>query len=426
MQLDDVVMRKLSTPGTPLSPEESRACLVSCIRHGKSAARRAEGKRIVVVLGNTGAGKSSLVNMLHGCAFEYEDDDMMVVREDSPVAELMRIGHTNNSETFSPQVEDAAASLGAGFAYADCPGFLDNRGFEINVANAVNVRHTVAAAESAVVVVLVNYYSLRADRGKGLHDLLSILIGLFGTVERVRAHAPSVMLGITQAPTMHPETGAVMSLERYRTTLLNPAGADGPTAQVLSALSNVFIFHLLERGDASWMRRDALLERLRGMPPIAEPSTLFQAVLGASDKERLRGLVAALGHQVRSCLSAGSASGYAEAARLTSELLELRLVEHGFVVWLIEAEVRAAVEERMAAVVTVVDSLFLDGHLEGDDEAGESRRLTEAREALRSVHDMLTAFSGIEPVHDILQRLVAEAAAKLEGAESRRVLLHAK
>eukprot|EP00964_Phaeocystis_antarctica_P033176 scaffold18824_cov49-Phaeocystis_antarctica.AAC.4 len=120
--------------------------------------------------------------------------------------ELMRIGHTSSSETFSPQVEDAAACLGAGYAFADCPGFLDNRGFEINVANAVNVRHTAAAASSAVVVVVINYYSLRADRGKGLHDLLSILLGLFGSAEQVRAHAPSVLLAISQAPVSHPET----------------------------------------------------------------------------------------------------------------------------------------------------------------------------------------------------------------------------
>jgi hypothetical protein len=140
-ELNDLVKKKLDCPGTQLSPAESRSCLVSCIRHGKAAARLAEGKRAVVVLGNTGAGKSAFINYLHGCAFAYEDEDKMVVRADSPVAELMRIGHSCLSETFAPQVEDAAASLGPGYAFADCPGFLDNRGFEINVANAVNVRH---------------------------------------------------------------------------------------------------------------------------------------------------------------------------------------------------------------------------------------------------------------------------------------------
>ena len=206
LELNELVRKKLDCPSTLLSPAESRSCLVSCIRHGKAAARLAEGKRAVVVLGNTGAGKSAFINYLHGCAFAYEEEDKMVVRPDSPVAELMRIGHTSSSETFSPQVEDAAACLGAGYAFADCPGFLDNRGFEINVANAVNVRHTAAAASSAVVVVVINYYSLRADRGKGLHDLLSILLGLFGSAEQVRAHAPSVLLAISQAPVSLPET----------------------------------------------------------------------------------------------------------------------------------------------------------------------------------------------------------------------------
>ena len=232
VELNDLVRKKLDSPGLLLSPADSRTCLVSCIRHGKAAARLAEGKRAVVVLGNTGAGKSAFINYLHGCAFAYEEEDKMVVRTDSPVAELMRIGHTSSSETFAPQVEDAVASLGAGFAFADCPGFLDNRGFEINVANAVNVRHTAAAATSAVVVVVINYYSLRADRGKGLHDLFRILLGLFGSAEQVRAHAPSVLLAISQAPVCHPETGAATTLERVRRVLLSPAGLDEATAEV--------------------------------------------------------------------------------------------------------------------------------------------------------------------------------------------------
>ena len=37
---------------------------------------------------------------------------------------------------------------------------------QVNVANAVNVKQTLAAAASAVVVVIINYHSLRADRGK--------------------------------------------------------------------------------------------------------------------------------------------------------------------------------------------------------------------------------------------------------------------
>ena len=32
--------------------------------------------------------------------------------------------------------------------YCDCPGFLDNRGAEINIANACNIKQTIAQAAS--------------------------------------------------------------------------------------------------------------------------------------------------------------------------------------------------------------------------------------------------------------------------------------
>ena len=67
LQLDPLVQRKLAAPHAPLTPSESRECLISCIRHGKDAAAAASGKRCVVVLGNTGAGKSAFINLLAGC-----------------------------------------------------------------------------------------------------------------------------------------------------------------------------------------------------------------------------------------------------------------------------------------------------------------------------------------------------------------------
>jgi len=79
--------------------------------------------------------------------------------------------------------------------------------------------------------------------------------------------------------------------------------------------------------------------RLRRLPPITSPSTLFHSVLASDDKERLRALVSALGREVRSGLAAANADGYARAARLVADLLELRVIEHGFVAQLVEHEV---------------------------------------------------------------------------------------
>lgn len=51
----------------------------------------------------------------------------------------MQIGHSQISETFVPTIVKFDSD---GTLIIDCPGFLDNRGSEINVANAVNIKNT--------------------------------------------------------------------------------------------------------------------------------------------------------------------------------------------------------------------------------------------------------------------------------------------
>merc|ERR1712185_838424 len=90
------------------------------------------------------------------------------VAEGSPVQEVMKIGHLNKSATFLPAVHH---DEGSGLTLCDCPGFLDNRGAEINIANACNIKQMIAQAKSVRVVVLINYDSLSADRGRGVKEL---------------------------------------------------------------------------------------------------------------------------------------------------------------------------------------------------------------------------------------------------------------
>ena len=62
-------------------------------------------------------------------------------------------------------------------------GFLDNRGFEINVGNAANIRSVLHSCDGIRLIVLVNYNSLKSDRGRGQRELMQILSDLFGTPE---------------------------------------------------------------------------------------------------------------------------------------------------------------------------------------------------------------------------------------------------
>lgn len=129
------------------------------------------------------------------------------------------------------QVEDGSLSLGEGEVFVDCPGFLDNRGFELSVANAVNVRQTLHAASRARVVVIINFHSILADRGRGVADLFSMLSGLFGSVEGVRRHAKSIVLAISKAPLTHPETERPTTLQQLKRKLMDGSGLE-PQAEV--------------------------------------------------------------------------------------------------------------------------------------------------------------------------------------------------
>ena len=66
----ELVDRKLSNPRTQLTDAESLDVLMHCIDMGMETASEANDKDIVMVVGNTGAGKSTFVNILHGCSMK--------------------------------------------------------------------------------------------------------------------------------------------------------------------------------------------------------------------------------------------------------------------------------------------------------------------------------------------------------------------
>jgi ribosome biogenesis GTPase A len=195
-ELPDIVREKMANPNKALTADESIDVLVACIKGGMCEAKRAQGRELLMVIGNTGCGKSTFINYLHGCTMEKikkQGQKLIVVSTHSPVKALTTIGHTNVSETFIPVLQQGSA-----FTYLDCPGFLDNRGTEINVANAVNIKNAVVKAHAVRVVVLINYPSLMVDRGKGVRDTLKVLIDLFGDIECLTKNERSILLGISK------------------------------------------------------------------------------------------------------------------------------------------------------------------------------------------------------------------------------------
>ena len=138
------------------------------------------GHHIVAFLGNTGAGKSTLINFLAGKALkvgEYGEDYILSDRGDSTA---MVIGQGGGSETLYPKSIDVQ-----GLRFFDFPGFNDTDGSERNLVNAAFIRRILLDAESVRFVFVVGQDQFTADRSASVKKLFQSINQLFVGDERI-------------------------------------------------------------------------------------------------------------------------------------------------------------------------------------------------------------------------------------------------
>ena len=320
-----LISKQLLDPSQTLSPEESISLLTQCIEYGMVQAQKAAGKDILLIIGNTGAGKSTTVNYLSGCTMESKlpeelgmtgiSEVMVVVppEKGGALAEVMPIGHTKASKTFMPQIETPSGPYK--LTYCDCPGFLDNRGSEINIANAVNIRAAIKQAASVKMLILINYFSLIADRGRGLKDVLKICTSLFGKAETLIANKHSLLVGITNTPSKL----TLSALKKWIVEDTVPLMKD--------LLDRLFFFDPMDRPapeSGRWDRNECLT-RIKDLKPVAAHGKIFSTVLTDEDENSLVRVSEKIGNTIEKALANKS---YAEAAKLLRSLEELSVVEH--------------------------------------------------------------------------------------------------
>lgn len=142
---------------------------------GEREAAKAKGKDVVIVFGDTGAGKSTLINVLWGCKMRRnpEDSSLIEVDPDSDVGEVAPIGSGPRSCTLIPtMVGDLEAVVlspsekEVKLSFYDMPGLSDNRGFEVDLATAITMKKIVENAKS-VKFMMVYEYPIKSVKGAG-------------------------------------------------------------------------------------------------------------------------------------------------------------------------------------------------------------------------------------------------------------------
>ena len=320
-----LLKKMLADPMCLLSESESIALLTLCVSDGAENAKKIADKDAVIVIGNTGAGKSTFVNYLLGCDMIEKNpkelgitglQKVVVVRsklEGGQCDEVMPIGHDKMSKTFMPHI---AADLGnPAQAYCDCPGFLDNRGAEINIANAVNIKRALQEAKCVKVLILINYFSLLADRGRGLREMLEICIKLFGCTANLERFKDALLLGVTQAP----KDGDLKALKEW---LIED------TPEVMKVLSKrLFLYDPLDRGGSDfWKQEKCAIEiaALKGIPE-SQSCKMFQTVLTADDEQKLLEIVEKQSNTLQKELDCGA---HGKAGSCWQVLQKLRVIDN--------------------------------------------------------------------------------------------------
>lgn len=360
-------MSTTSVSGQYYRQEHRTERLLGYIREGvEQAAKTAKvaNQKLVLFLGNTGAGKSTLINYLSGCTMERIDPKsigasalkrIVVVKPISKGGirnEVMKIGHIpTQSETLLPET-----TIQDELVLCDCPGLLENRGFEISVANAVTLRTLIEKVDNIKIVLLVNYNSLYGDRSRGFLDTLSFCLNLFGSEDKLFTHAQSILLGVTHIPLHDPQNDQQRTLEDLRQIVrtINLNG-DFRADTIQRLTSQLFIYDPTDKpiefqGSDN---RASLIRKVKKLPSIQKAAAITKTVLTTEDRTGLDGICQTLEKEIESFGQRGLLRNEIalNVANRLEDLTKLSVINHQYVNELIN-QTRAKVVQYFEWVIS--------------------------------------------------------------------------
>jgi ABC-type oligopeptide transport system ATPase subunit len=157
------------------------------------------GRSVVLVVGNTGSGKSTFVNYAVGKRLIRDSKTVFGSVTYSCEDYVMKIGSsaTQSETSLFETYYDSTADI----TYCDCPGFSDTRGALIDIENAFILK-SLSSCNTLLkgIVVIISYHSIMSDRGKSLRDAASSVQGIVGDRLHSQKVLDSLLILINRVP----------------------------------------------------------------------------------------------------------------------------------------------------------------------------------------------------------------------------------
>lgn len=182
-----VKLKKLLKEVSPLDVQE----LARIVEKAGGASKLIEGKEIILLLGGTGTGKSTLTHFFGGSTMvEVTMKGLPHIKPSNirnPDLEKITTSPFAKSETrhISPvtvNFEDIGGSNGDSIILCDSPGFEDSRGAEVDIANGVGIVKAIRGCKSVKPTILISGKSI-GDRCDGIKNMAHMLVGLIPGIQ---------------------------------------------------------------------------------------------------------------------------------------------------------------------------------------------------------------------------------------------------
>jgi energy-coupling factor transporter ATP-binding protein EcfA2 len=268
--------------------------LLSLIAESVKCARALKKKDVVLVMGPTGVGKSTLIRFLAGSVFtvlKKTRDSTEYSIEPSKLCDTSGVSTSNrfksatryiNPVEIPPEalevlgLKDAACSV----FLVDTPGFGDTNGPEVDIANSMGTIKAVQKCNSVKIVFVCD--NQMGSRGDKLKETVLTLIRMLG--EDIESHFESIQLAFTK---FEEEDTVVDQLDK-----LIEAGRENRGENNGAYLT--FLDILAEKSQTPCLVKpetespESLLRAIAGMTAVANPHEVFTEFLTDKSDAKLR------------------------------------------------------------------------------------------------------------------------------------------
>lgn len=145
--------------------------LSALVDEGNNEIKSLRGKHVVLVIGKTGVGKSSFIQLLNGAKAVRVANGYQILEDDSNYLPDFKIGYQLSSQT---KCIRSYKKIESKLTYCDMPGFKDSHSYNVDIATAVWIKSIAKASKSLRFVVMVNGATLEDDKGEPFRDLMEM------------------------------------------------------------------------------------------------------------------------------------------------------------------------------------------------------------------------------------------------------------